>query len=319
MERDAIVIGIDGGGTNTRVMICDLKGSELAYVEGCCASRYKDERASENVRAAIGEALAKAGRTTEDAVGLVAGIAGYESVEDDAWIAPFTDLPGLHCPKLHLNDSDIAHAGALRSQPGIIVIAGTGTMIMGINESGKRVRNLDYHHYAYSAARHLAYDAVYEVLAGRGDGSDEGLVSEMLRYWQADGLERLQGQARQGFHPDKMKRDQLFGLFAPRVTLAAEQGSGVARRVCDRAAEQLRLGVELVGSSFAGDEVEAALIGSVARSPYMVGRLRALLESSPVRRYRIVEPQFPPVVGAVLLAYRELGLSTDVRIAGRQV
>ncbi|NEZ42804.1 hypothetical protein [Paenibacillus alvei] len=45
-----------------------------------------------------------------------------------------------------------------------------------------------------------------------------------------------------------MKRDQQFGQFAPKVTMAAEQGSSVARRVCHRAAEQIRLGIELVGS-----------------------------------------------------------------------
>lgn len=50
MKRD-VVIGIDEGGTNTRIMVCDLKGSELAYAKGSCASKYKDENASENVKA----------------------------------------------------------------------------------------------------------------------------------------------------------------------------------------------------------------------------------------------------------------------------
>ncbi|MEW8987291.1 MAG: hypothetical protein AB2401_09875 [Bacillus sp. (in: firmicutes)] len=45
-----------------------------------------------------------------------------------------------------------------------------------------------------------------------------------------------------------MKRDQQFRQFVPQVTIAAEQGSSVARRVCHRAAEQMRLGIELVGS-----------------------------------------------------------------------
>lgn len=57
MERN-IVVGIDGGGTNTRVMICDLNGNELAYAEGSCASKYKDENAAENVKATIKNALA---------------------------------------------------------------------------------------------------------------------------------------------------------------------------------------------------------------------------------------------------------------------
>ncbi|WP_078502732.1 BadF/BadG/BcrA/BcrD ATPase family protein [Paenibacillus selenitireducens] len=312
MERD-VVIGIDGGGTSTRVMICDLKGNELAYAEGGCASKYKDENASDHVKATIEDALAKAGRVATDVAMLVAGIAGYESEADDAWIIPFTDLPGLHCPKLHLNDSDIAHAGALQNRPGIIAIAGTGTMIMGINEYGRRIRNSDYHQYAYSAARHLAYDAVYEVLAGLRDDSNEGLITEMLQYLQVSSLEQLQELARQGFHPDTMKRNQLFGQFAPQVTRAAEQGSSVARRVCNRAAEQLRLGIELVGSNFAQRNVEVALIGSVICSPYMSGKLTELLMANPIKQYRVVETQLQPVVGAILLAYKELGIPTNKR------
>ncbi|WP_152392906.1 BadF/BadG/BcrA/BcrD ATPase family protein [Paenibacillus guangzhouensis] len=308
MDRD-VVIGIDGGGTNTRVLICDLKGNKLAFAEGGSASKYKDENASDHVKATIEAALAQAGRVTADVAMLVAGIAGYESEADDAWITSFTDLPGLNCPKLHLNDSDIAHAGALQNRPGIIAIAGTGTMIMGINESGMRIRNSNYHQYAYSAARHLAYDAVFGVLGGHRDDSNEGLIAEMLQHWQAKNLEQFQEFARQGFHPDTMKRNQLFGQFAPQVTRAANQGSSVARRVCNRAAEQLQLGIELVGSNFDQHNVEVALIGSVICSTYMREKLTELLIANPIKQYQVVEPQFSPVVGAILLANKELGIS----------
>lgn len=308
MVESSVVIGIDGGGTSTRVLVCDLKGNELAYETGGCASRYKDKNASTNVKTAIAGALSKAGRDPKDAVMLVAGIAGYESEADEEWMTAFTDLPGLHCPKLHLNDADIAHAGAHQSRPGIIAIAGTGTMIMGINEQGRKIRNGDLHHYAFSAARHLAYEAVYEVLAGYRDDSNTGLIMEMMKHWQVSSLEQLQELARQGFHPDPMKRNQQFGNFAPQVTKAAEQGSFVARRVCDRALEQLRLGIELVGSNFEEQHIEVAFIGSVIRSPYMKKKLRELLMANPMKQYRMVEPQYEPVVGAILLAYKELGL-----------
>ncbi|OPA77382.1 hypothetical protein BVG16_13035 [Paenibacillus selenitireducens] len=135
----------------------------------------------------------------------------------------------------------------------------------------------------------------------------------VLQYLQVSSLEQLQELARQGFHPDTMKRNQLFGQFAPQVTRAAEQGSSVARRVCNRAAEQLRLGIELVGSNFAQRNVEVALIGSVICSPYMSGKLTELLMANPIKQYRVVETQLQPVVGAILLAYKELGIPTNKR------
>jgi glucosamine kinase len=107
-----------------------------------------------------------------------------------------------------------------------------------------------------------------------------------------------------------MKRDQLFKQFAPQVTMAAEQGSSVARHVCNRAAGQLELGIELVDSNSAERRVEVAFIGSVICSPYMRSKLTELLIANPIKHYRVVEPQFLPVVGAILLAYKELGVPT---------
>jgi glucosamine kinase len=49
------------------------------------------------------------------------------------------------------------------------VIAGTGSILLGINEVGSNFRNYEFHHYAASAARFLSYDAVYEALAGHTD------------------------------------------------------------------------------------------------------------------------------------------------------
>lgn len=70
MDRN-IVVGIDGGGTNTRVMICDMNGNELAYAESGCASKYKDVNAAENMKATIKDALVVAGRDTTDVAGLL--------------------------------------------------------------------------------------------------------------------------------------------------------------------------------------------------------------------------------------------------------
>ena len=58
-----IWIGIDGGGSNTRVAVADSEGGILVYRERtAAASRDKDIRAQDNVRGAIREALAAAGK-----------------------------------------------------------------------------------------------------------------------------------------------------------------------------------------------------------------------------------------------------------------
>ncbi|MBD2870252.1 BadF/BadG/BcrA/BcrD ATPase family protein [Paenibacillus arenilitoris] len=309
MNEKKAVIGIDGGGTHTRVLVCDTDGNALAYVERGSASFHKDERAAQNVREAIREALSQAGCAAGQAIGLAAGIAGYDQPSDLDWIRPSTELPGLACPKWHVNDAVSAHAGALLGEPGIVVIAGTGSIIVGVTLDGEVVRNYDFHHYAASAARFLAYDAVYETLAGNADESDAELVQSMLGHWNVRSLSELGDVAKRGFHPDRRERDKHFGDFAPILTRAAEQGSSTARRVCDRAILQTKVGIELIAPSLGGGDIPVAFIGSVANSPYFYRTLRAQLDKSGNNgRFAVAEPAFPPVVGSVLLAMKHLGL-----------
>ncbi|MGO4545172.1 N-acetylglucosamine kinase [Paenibacillus sp. 2TAB23] len=311
MDNNQVVIGIDGGGTNTRVMVSDKHGHVLAYLERGSASIYKDKQAASNVRGAIGEALQQAGRTAADVQALVAGIAGYDAPSDLEWITPLTELDGLICPRIHVNDAVSAHSGALMGKPGIVVIAGTGSIIVGVTEDGQFIRNYDFHHYAATAARSIAYDAVYEVLAGEYDESDQEFLKVMLAHWGVAALSELAETAKQGFTADRRERDKQFGDFAPVVTNSAEQGSSVAIRVCERAIGQIKIGIELIAASFASEEVAVTFIGSVANSRYFLHALRSKLAQGNHKRYLITHPQFPPAIGSVLLALKKAGIAID--------
>ncbi|OMF37339.1 ATPase [Paenibacillus sp. FSL H8-0548] len=311
MNSEHVVIGIDGGGTYTRVMICDLWGHVLSFVERGSASIYKDEKAAQNVQGAIAEALRQANRTNEQVVALVAGIAGYDAPSDLEWITPLTELPGLSCPKWHVNDAVSAHSGALMGKPGIVVIAGTGSIIVGSTEDGQFIRNYDFHHYAVSAARSIAYDAVYEMLAGGYDETDRPLLLKMLEHFGVQAIDQLAEAAKKGFAEDRRERDKHFGDFAPVITEAAEQGSVLAIRVCNRAIAQIKVGIELIAASFTSEEVAVTFIGSVANSTYFLRTLSDRLTIGNNKRYSIMKPQFAPVIGSVLLALKNVNVSVD--------
>lgn len=315
MNSNQIVIGIDGGGTHTRVMVSDLEGTALSYIERGSASIYKDEHATHNVREAITEALHLAGRSCEQVQALAAGIAGYDDPSDLEWITPLTDLPGLTCPKWHVNDAVSAHSGALMTKPGIVVIAGTGSIITGITEDGQYIRNYDFHHYAASAARFISYDAVFETLAGHTNETDSDLIRLMLEHWNMSSIDKLAAAAKRGFTGDQRERDKQFGEFAPVLTIEAEKGSSVAVRVCSRAIDQMKVGIELIASSFVSDEVLVTFIGSVVNSPYFYQALSGQLTSAGRnKRYAVVKPQFAPVAGSVLLALKNLNIPIDEAI-----
>jgi len=315
--REQVVVGIDGGGTHTRVMVSDLAGQVLAYVEKGSASVHKDLEAQDNVKLAIREGLAAAGKEPHHVCGLAAGIAGYDSEADLPWVESLTTLDGLACPRWHVNDAVAAHYGALLTKPGIIAISGTGSIVVAMTEDGRYLRNYDFHQYAYSAARFIAYEAVYEALAGRGDESDSALIEAMLRHWEADSLDELHRHGAAGFGQDRRERDRQFGRFAPLLTDAALQGSALARRVCDQAIYQLRVGIQLLGASFDSEAVPVAFIGSVINSPYVSERLRSLLTDGYAnKRYEVVAPRYTPATGSVLYALHQLGLPVDDEVTG---
>ncbi|KOR89123.1 N-acetylglucosamine kinase [Paenibacillus solani] len=308
--KEEVVIGIDGGGSNTRVMVSDLNGNVLAYAVGGASSIHKDSHAHENVQQTIRSSLAMAGCELNQVKGLYAGIAGYESEQDMEWVARLTEIEGLDCPKWYVNDSVVAHAGAFMGKPGIVVVSGTGSMILGITEQEIPIRNVDFHHYAASAARFLSYEAVYQLLAGMIDPSDETLVGQIQSFWDVENMEQLRMLALTGFIKDRQERDKKFGEMAPLVTSAAEAGSRLARNVCDEAVKQIMIGVEILGSYFQSDRIAVTGIGSVINCPYMTTELRVCLNSSPNKQYEFVTPQLSAAAGAILLAFRNLG--TDV-------
>ncbi|GMK41976.1 N-acetylglucosamine kinase [Paenibacillus sp. CCS19] len=304
--KSGIVVGIDGGGSYSRAMAVDMEGNMLAYSEQGPASIYKDTNAAANVQQVIRDAVDKAGCALDDIRAIAAGIAGYDAPSDREWVEALTAVEGINCSRWHFNDTVAAHYGALTAQPGIIAIAGTGSNILAVTEEGRMIRNYDAGHYAASAARFLSYDAVHEALAGLVDESDQELAAAMLQHWGVTSDAKLRELAWNGWMDDVQSRNRQFGMFAPRITKAALRGSTLARRVCDKAVDQMATGIGMLGAAFADETVQVSYIGSVINSEYIKTSLTQRLAASRVKQFNIVEPVLPPVAGAALYALNRL-------------
>ena len=309
MTDRRIVIGMDGGGTTTRALAVDLTGRRLACALSGSASPSKSPQARDHVRQAILEVTAQAGRTLSDVAALVAGLAGLDDPEDQVWADDFTAFPEITGPRRHVNDAVVAHAGALESRPGIIAIAGTGSIVYGVTEAGEAVRNYDFHCAPPTQARSLAYSTMHALLAGEAEAGDREFGSALLDFWEVGSLDALRALGRQGFVADRYERSRRFGEMAPLITAAAAQGAPLARRECDRAAEALARSIRLVGGCFAEEIVRVALIGSFLRSPYMQAATAQRIAKSSDKHYRIEEPAFSGEAGAALMALTMLGIA----------
>lgn len=314
-----VVIGVDAGGSYTRAVCVGRDGRVLGHGGAGGGSPEHNSAARENVRAAIDRALVAAARRPSDVLALTAGIAGLNGAEDATWADEFTAVSGIRGVRRSVNDAEVAHAGAFGLGPGVMAVAATGSMILGITPAGRHLRNDAFKHYA-GGARHLSFDVVQHILtasttaAGRVPG-DADLVRAALAHWNAAderGLYEAIAAEASADH-DEVKRHH--GAFAPVVTRHAAT-SPLAAAALARLVERTRVGIELVAAGFPDARARVVLEGGLACSAAFRTTLEAALAAFG-SSCRVVEPMFPPSEGAALMALRSIGSAAEIEAARR--
>lgn len=295
-----IVVGIDSGGSTTRVACLDRDARVVGRAAGAGGSPEHNSTSEAEVRSALARALVDADRAPADVVSLVAGMAGLNVESDQIWAAEHTRLDGLTSARTHVNDTVIGHVGAFLGKPGVLVVAGTGSMILGIDRNGRHYRNDHVHHYA-GAARHLAYDVVHRIVLG--DDPDDELVPVALQHWQVADVRALRAAIEAPYESEAVKR--AFGTFAPEVT-RRHGTSALARASIERLAERTALGIRLAGAPLGEPVVAWSGAGAVASDPTCVDAVERQLAGSN-GHYLFTPAALSPLGGAALLALRSAG------------
>ncbi|MGF6872516.1 BadF/BadG/BcrA/BcrD ATPase family protein [Paraburkholderia sp. MM5477-R1] len=136
MNHDFFLIGVDGGGTGTRVVLGDAQGRELAQAaSGPSGLGLGIPRAWQSIQAACGEAFQRAGVALDwSRCVLGCGLAG---VNNRDWLAEFHQqaprLAGLAVE----TDAYTTLLGAHDGAPGVIVALGTGSVAASLASDGE--------------------------------------------------------------------------------------------------------------------------------------------------------------------------------------
>ncbi len=129
VEFSPLLVGVDGGGTRTRVLLTEASGKKLARVEGeGSALRPGHESESAQVIAAlIAQALEKANRADARPAYCVVGVAGggQERAAQSLWSA----LNALHVADDITVQADATSAldDAFGDKAGVLLVSGTGS------------------------------------------------------------------------------------------------------------------------------------------------------------------------------------------------
>lgn len=311
------VLGVDGGGTKTHVIVADPGGAILGVgVSG--AANWEDvgmAAAGAAILSAIREALNRAGVKPEDMEASVFGLAGVDFASDELRLSSVPDSLGLGGPHRIVNDSLVALRAGTNRPWGVVVIAGSGSIAGGRNPDGEEFRTLGlgpiYGDWgAGTEVSQAAVSAVADQVTGRGP---ETALAEKLRErtGSASILEMLEGLGR-------ARIDDT--VFSPLVVEAAEGGDAVARRILERAGTALGASAALVARKLRMTEMEFELVmsGGMFRANSRI--IPAALEATVKREApgaRPVRLEAPPVVGAVLLAMEMAGMPIDVDLHTR--
>jgi len=210
-----------------------------------------------------------------------------------------------HIPARHYlltTDAAIALAAAVRDAPGIIVIAGTGSIAYARDDQGKVLRAggwgipFDDGGSGYDLGR-TAVAAALQAFDRRGPHTT--LLERICKHLKLGDITEVVTQ--------QLQQQQVAALF-PLVIEAAREGDLVARHLCDAAASDLAdLAVALLKrAGWTRSSTPVVTAGGVFKSSILIRRAfaRHLRRFAPLARVEMLE--HPPVEGALWLA-RNLG------------
>ncbi len=211
------------------------------------------------------------------------------------------------------HDALIALVGATGGEPGVITIAGTGSIAFGRNAAGETARAGGWGYLFGDEGG--AFDIVRQALRAalrfeEGWGPPTALHAMLLEATSA----RDANDALHIFYTVDWPRPRVAAL-ATRVDEAALQGDAVARDILHSAAQNLAALCTSVRSRLwkPGETARIATVGGVFHSRMLSERFRTLLELE--EGNRCVPALHGPAAGALLEAYRAAGLALNLSSA----
>ncbi len=298
------VLGIDAGGTKTQCLLADAAGNIVGDARGQGANLHV--AGETGVAATLQYVVARTiGDRAIQPAAICIGMAGVDREDEERAVETIAHsiCPGARV--LVVNDALIALVAGVHDAPGIVIIAGTGSITYGRNSAGEAARAGGWGHMVgdEGSGYWIGREAVTAVMrASDGRGPATKLTPEILTHFGVVDASRLPRI--------------VYDLDTPRVSVAAlgpivqrvaEGGDAVALRILDRAAEELVIAARSVAArlEMRGDAFTFYLTGGAFQVvPWLVDELgRRLVEVAPRSRVELLADE--PAAGAVWLARAE--------------
>jgi N-acetylglucosamine kinase-like BadF-type ATPase len=300
-----VVLGIDAGGTKTVCQLADETGRLLAETRGPGANLQAHGEL--NVEKVIHDVMERAlGDRGLSPAAICLGIAGVDRPGDAEVVAALMRRIGYKARVLVVNDALIALEAAVGDAPGVVIVAGTGSIAYGRDSRGRAARAGGWGYIlgdegsGYWIGR-SALRAVLREADRRGPAT--ALTPRLLAYFR---VARPQDLIHEVYYGGL--RPTEIAALAAQVQAAAAEGDEVATGILEGASRELAAAGLSVARrlDLLEQPVTFVLAGGIFRGvPWLATALEArLAQAAPRAEVRRLEGE--PAAGAVRLALAEL-------------
>ena len=302
------VLGIDGGGTRSLAVATDLKGKILAAAKAGSLNFFGAGLAE--ARQNLKRLVNSVDRQLPTKTHVTRVVVGCAALFTDATDAEKRRLCGGILPGSGtrvVSDCQTAWFGATLGEPGVVVVAGTGSIVLAQSRTGELCRIGGWGHIVgdEGSAYWIALESVKAAIAANeGRGPNTSLARHVCGWFGVNELMELVPIIHQsGFAKEKVAA--LSGFLAA----GRARRDPVFRRICRRAGQALA-GQTLAAAKAAGLKMKPLPVhpvgGVVERNSLVRKSLIASLKKK--RSVRVCRPALSPVLGAAALALRDAGI-----------
>lgn len=302
------VIGIDGGGTKT---IAAVVSEDLGLVGSATTgpANYRSvgvEAAGANIANAVLAALRTADVTLSEISAICFCLAGFDTDLDLP--VPQRAMRLLDYTGIAYTENDVvgAWSGATEANPGVVIIAGTGSTGLGMNARGQlwRTDGWDYILGDFGSGYAIGREAIRTAMKALDGRVPPTMLARALR--DAYGIADAESMRR-------LVDSTSFGKFeiasfASYVARAADAGDAAAQAILAHAGQELgdQAGAIIRQLHMEDNEFPVSTVGSVFKSTAWVTEpfRHQVTQLAPRAIFR--PPLHPPEVGAAIFALRRL-------------
>ena len=295
------VIGLDGGGTKTEVVVCDLQGNVISLFRSGAININGENvtNVENNLRYIFEKIFSETGPSSKCACTCV-GAAGISNALARETLKAAIVSSGYSGRFIISGDHQTALYGALGKGEGIILIAGTGSICYGRNKYGSEHRTggfgylIDDEGSGYAIGRDML-SAIVRAYDGRGEAT--ALTDMVFSQLKINSVEELISYI---YSKETNKRD--IAKLAPNLTHACKNGDSAARAISHKCSNELFKLVKPVVEKLDLYKGEIALSGSILTKDQYIGNTLAEKVSQEFPGLKCVYPRNDAAYGAAMMA-----------------